>query len=93
MVVMAGGCGALIVVIVRDASAWREESALLVAVTTALFCALTLGAVYKPFVSIEPREAFHVTAVLEVPLTVAVNCCFLPDATLTLNGEMETLMF
>ena len=51
-----------------------DVSAVLVAVTTALLCALAVGAVYRPLASTEPVVAVHVTPVLEVPLTVAVNC-------------------
>jgi len=52
------------------------KSTLLVALTTALVCEVTVGAVYIPLASIDPAVADHFTAVLEVPLTVAVNCCF-----------------
>ena len=37
-----------------------------------------------------PLEAFHVTPVLVVPATVALNCCVPPDATVAEVGEMET---
>ena len=52
------------------------ESALLVAVTTALVCAVTVGAVKRPLASIAPAVADQFTPVVAVPLTVAVNCCF-----------------
>ena len=39
---------------------------------------------------IAPGLAVQVTAVLVVPVTVAVNCCVPPDATVALVGEMET---
>jgi hypothetical protein len=42
------------------------------------------GAVYKPLAEIVPDVAAHVTAVLPLPLTVAVNCCVPPT-----NNEDE----
>jgi hypothetical protein len=58
------------------------ESACDVAVTVAVTAlGITEGAVYSPLALIVPHgaavqlETLHVTAVLEVPLTVAVNCC------------------
>ena len=39
--------------------------------------------------SIEPDEAAHLTAVFEVPVTVAVNCCFAPEARVVLAGETD----
>lgn len=36
------------------------------------------GAVYKPVAEIVPDVAAQVTAVLLLPLTVAVNCCVPP---------------
>jgi hypothetical protein len=33
------------------------------------------GAVYSPDSDTVPTDAFHVTAVFVVPVTVAVNCC------------------
>ncbi len=51
----------------------------------------TLGAVYKPDDEIAPVLADHVTAVLVLPVTVAVNCCVLPDCTVAEAGEMEML--
>ena len=36
------------------------------------------GAVYRPVVETAPPVADHVTAVFEVPVTVAVNCCVPP---------------
>ena len=53
------------------------ESATLVARTVTVCWALTdPGAVYTPADEMEPAddESDHVTAVLDVPLTVAVNC-------------------
>jgi hypothetical protein len=37
------------------------------------------GAVYRPFEEMLPPEADQVTAVFVVPVTVAVNCCVVPD--------------
>src|SRR5690348_14467013 len=56
----------------------------------------TFGALYNPFVSIVPLMlsppvapfTCQVTAVLVDPVTVAVNCCVAPPATLALVGEM-----
>ena len=67
-----------------------DESALLVAVTVALVCEVTFGAVYRPLASTEPTVADQVTAVLAVPVTVAVNCCFPCDNRLTLVGDRLT---
>lgn len=52
------------------------ESAALVALT--VYVPAVLGAVYKPLVEMEPPVALHVTAVLELPVTVAVNCWVAP---------------
>jgi hypothetical protein len=49
-----------------------------------------LGAVYRPLVVTEPLEAVQVTAVLEFPLTLAVNCCVLPVNSEAEVGEMVT---
>src|SRR5438552_19074589 len=65
-------------------------SATLVAVTIAVVFDVTVEAVYSPELLIVPFVAVHVTAVLVVPVTVAVNCCVPPDATVALVGEMET---
>ena len=45
----------------------------------------------KPEPEIVPALADQVTAVLLVPVTVAVNCWVAPDSTLALAGETETL--
>ncbi len=37
-----------------------------------------------------PFVAVHVTPILVVPVTVAVNCCVPPDGTVAEVGEMET---
>jgi hypothetical protein len=36
-----------------------------------------------------PPATLHVTAVFEVPVTDAVNCCVLPIATVTVVGAIE----
>jgi len=54
--------------------------------------------VYKPDVDIVPTVEFppampftvHVTAVLDVPVTVAVNCCVAPSESDALAGVMAT---
>lgn len=52
------------------------------------------GAVYKPEFVIVPLDTppptLHVTALLVVPATVAVNCCVFPTPTLALGGAMVT---
>jgi hypothetical protein len=62
----------------------------LVAVTT-IEAAGVEGAVKRPEPEIEPAEADHVTAVLLVPLTFAVNCCVAEGAKLTADGLTVTL--
>ena len=34
----------------------------------------------------------HVTAVLDVPLTVALNCCVPPGPRVTLDGDIDTVI-
>ena len=46
------------------------------------------GAVQRPELLIVPAAADHVTAVLVVPVTVAVNCCVPPVASVTELGEI-----
>ena len=76
-------------------------SATLVAVTfTGLGFGTLAGAEYMPLVSTMPSVAFppatpftdHVTAVLLVPVTVAVNCCFTPARICTVAGATFTWM-
>lgn len=43
----------------------------------------------SPVVETLPAVAFHVTPVLLVPLTVAVNCCVPPVPTAAEVGEIE----
>ena len=45
---------------------------------------------YKPPLVIVPPEAFQVTAVLVVPLTVAVNCRCWPTDREAVVGDTET---
>ena len=52
------------------------------------------GAVYRPALVMLPQpelhpDKLHVTAVLVVPVTVAVNCCLVPVMTFGLVGEIE----
>jgi hypothetical protein len=66
-------------------------SATLVAVMVAVVDAVTLGAVNIPPLLIVPLLAVHTTAVFEVFLTVAVNCCVPAEVTLDEVGETATL--
>src|ERR1700683_375831 len=58
----------------------------------------TAGAVYRPSDVMDPHELpeqptplrLQVTAVLDVPRTVAVNCCWVPVATCVVVGEILT---
>jgi len=49
-----------------------------------------LGAVYKPLAEIVPPVADHATAVLLLPVTLAVNCCDPPVVTDAELGEIVT---
>ena len=51
---------------------------------------IAVGAVKVPSLAIVPFDAAQVTAVLLVPLTVALNRCCAPGARVTLLGETET---
>jgi L-2-hydroxyglutarate oxidase LhgO len=53
-----------------------DEAALawLVALTVTEVVDVTVGAVRSPALDMDPAEADHVRAVLDEPLTVAVNC-------------------
>jgi hypothetical protein len=67
--------------------------AVLAALTDTICIEDTLpGAVYKPFDDIVPSCGLmvHVTAELTDPLTVAVNCCWLPCKTVTAAGLTAT---
>jgi hypothetical protein len=78
-------CGALTLTL---ADADWVGSATLVAVM--MNVPALLGAVYRPPAEIEPPVADHVTAVLELPLTVAVNCCDPPVVSDAEAGEIAT---
>jgi len=66
-------------------------SATLVAVTVTLVPAATPTRDKSPEVEIVPADVVQVTAVLELPVTVAVNCSVPPEATDAEVGEMVTL--
>ena len=53
----------------------------------------TAGALSKPVLEMEPAVVDHTTDVLLVPLTIAENCCVLPDTTVALSGFTLTLTF
>jgi hypothetical protein len=81
--------------IVTVADAVFEVSAALVAVTlTELGLSAFTGAVYSPWVDTVPTEVLppltpftvHVTFVLLLPVTVAVNCCVCPSRTVAVVG-------
>jgi len=70
------------------------ESACEVAVTvTCAGFGTVAGAVYSPALEIVPLAAppatLQVTAVFDVPVTVALNCCVLPTGTLAAVGATE----
>ena len=65
------------------------ESATEVAVTLKLLPVVD-PAVNKPAMETVPPVAVHVTAVFELPVTVAVNCCVPPGCMVTLAGETVT---
>ena len=50
------------------------------------------GAVYRPAEEMTPvdGDSDQVTPVLDVPLTVAVNCCVPPGPSVTPDGDTET---
>ena len=86
---------------VTEAVPARVGSAALVAFTVTAFGeGGTAGAVYMPVAPIVPTEesppgipfTAHVTEVLEVPLTVAVNCSLSRTMAVVLLGETETEM-
>ena len=66
-------------------------SAVLVAFTVIVRSAVTVGAVNRPEGLIVPPVADQVTDRLLLFATVAVNCWALPEATVALTGETETL--
>jgi hypothetical protein len=78
-------------VTVTEALADLVRSATLVAVTVPVVVTLTAGAVNQPLVVTLPKEADHVTAVLLVFWTVAVNWYVPDEATVALVGTIETM--
>jgi len=73
------------------ALAFLVVSAALVAVTVTLVVLETLGAVNMPPLETLPEVADHITAVLLVPWTAALNCWVPPDVTAAVPGETATL--
>jgi len=67
-------------------------SAALVAVTTTLVVLETVGAVNRPVLETVPAVVDHFTAVLLVPCTVALNCCWPAELRLTVKGDTATLI-
>jgi len=99
MLVVAGvtdtDMGGAIVIAALPDFAW---SAALTAVTiTALFGTFE-GAMYMPVLDTLPTAelppaipfTFHVTEVLDVPITVAANCCDWPTPTVAVDGVTDT---
>jgi len=78
-------------VIVKVATLVIVASAELVAVTLIVVATDTLGAVNKPEVVTVPAVVDQVTAALGELLMVAVNCCFAPDTSFAVRGEVSTL--
>jgi hypothetical protein len=76
---------------VTVAEATAVDDAALLAVTVRLEVAVTLGAVSRPLLVIEPAVVDHVTLVLLEPLTVAVNCDVAPEATDAVAGLTLTV--
>jgi hypothetical protein len=63
-------------------------SATLVAVTVTVDVVVTLGEVNNPLLEMVPPEADQTTAVFEVLLAVAVNCCEEPEMVVMDAGEI-----
>jgi len=80
--------GGALVVTAIVALALFVVSAALVALT--VYVPAVVGAVYSPELETDPRDADQVTAVLVVPVTVAVNCCVAPVCSATELGTIET---
>ena len=72
------------------ALAFAAGSTTLVAVTRTLVLAVTEGAVNRPVLEIVPAAADQVTAVLFVPVRVAVNWYVAAATIVALEGEMAT---
>lgn len=75
---------------VTTAVAETVGSATLFAVTDTVVSALTVGAVNKPELEIDPRVADHVTARFVVLVTFAVNCCVSVEGILADVGVIYT---
>src|SRR5579884_17891 len=86
LMLTATGGGAVTVTV---ADAVFVASATLVAVTE--YVPADPGAVYRPELDIVPPEADQVTAVFDVFVTVAVNCCVAPVWIETEDGATDTL--
>jgi hypothetical protein len=54
--------------------------------------AVTIGAVYKPLLVTVPTVADQMTPLLDVPLALAVNCFVVPEYSVALAGDMETVI-
>jgi hypothetical protein len=78
--------GAALTVMVAEAD--LLVSATLVAVS--VHVPAVPGAVYRPLLLMLPPEALQVTAVLVVPVTLAVNCLVAPVCREADRGEIET---
>ena len=68
------------------ATALRDGSATLAAITVAELFELTEGATKTPVLVIEPLVADQLTAILVVPWTKAAKVCLVPEARVTLKG-------
>src|SRR6266852_4018259 len=98
--------GWMVTVALPDAELFACETALTVTVVATLppmpldFVGTPLGATYNPLVDMNPIVwlppamllTCQSTAVFGVPVTVAVNCCVLPTATLAAVGATEIVM-
>src|SRR5580692_5205004 len=82
MLTLTGG------VTVTTAVADSLESAKLVAVTETVVSEVTLGAVNRPELEMEPCVAVHFTDRSVVPVTFAVNCWVSVAATVAVVGVM-----
>ena len=77
---------------ITEVAADLLASAILVACTMTFIAEVTFGAVNIPLVEILPAEDDQATAVFEVLLTVAENCCAPSEFTVGPRGEMLTPM-
>ena len=88
---IASGDGPVAGLTVTSAEACTAGAIFSVAVMLTLLIEDTEGAVNNPLAEIEPELADQLTAVLEVLLTVATNCCVPPVDTVALTGLTATL--